>query len=627
MCGFAGHFLPNGVIPPDNSLDYALDLLRHRGPDSTGKLSLRVSSGYIEFGFRRLAIIDLSSDANQPFISQDERFVLVFNGEIYNYVELRETLISKGRTFQTNSDTEVLITAWLEWGVDSLSKFIGMFSIAIFDKFTSEIWCARDAYGIKPFYYSNKNGSFVFASEIHALMSLARKSPVMNRDIAMQYVINGEYDRSRYTFFDGVLQLQPGHFLKISLGDSKPIAEPQRWWFPKVEENLDLSFSEAAEELRDTFLESVSLHLRSDVKFATALSGGLDSSAIICAIRALQPEVELHTFSFMADDPNLDESVFIGIINRQVGAVRHQVDISPQSFSRDIEDLIRTQGEPFGSTSLYAQYRVYQSANESGFKVVLDGQGADELLAGYHGYPESRIRSLIDDKDYAQVVSFISNWAKLPGRDVKSLLQSSAYNSLPSPIGRVVKSVATNMRIPKFIKGDPGIFPRFPEVYADRDWTGRRLSERLLKEQSNGALVSLLRHSDRNSMRWSIESRVPFLNPKLSQLLSSFPEKFLLSDQGETKSVFKESMRGIVDQQILDRKDKIGFTSPQIKWVTRDLLNEDSLRDGILSVDFFDQKLVQRYLAQETVGGSREMNQKWRIYNLIKWRQIFSIGE
>jgi asparagine synthase (glutamine-hydrolysing) len=625
MCGFVGHFLPNEMITQDNSLDNALNLLKHRGPDATGKLSFNVDSGFIEFGFQRLAIIDLSPEANQPFVSQDGRFVLVFNGEIYNYIELREILISKGRTFHTNSDTEVLIAAWLEWGTDSLSKFVGMFSLVIFDKLESILWCARDAYGIKPFYYSSEKGSFVFASEIQAVLAVSRKSPQMDRDVAFQYIVNGEYDRSGSTFFAGVHQLQPGHFLKISLRGGKLISEPKRWWFPEVGLNSDLTFSQAAEQLRFKFMESVSLHLRSDVKLATALSGVLDSSAIVCAIRAIDPEVELHTFSFIADDPNMNESNFVEAVNKQIGAVSHKVEISPQSFRRDIEDLIRSQGEPFGSTSLYAQYRVYQSASESGFSVVLDGQGADELLAGYHGYPESRVKSLIDVKQYMQMVSFISNWAKLPGRDVRSLLQSSAYSSLPVAIKRIVKSVATSNRTPDFIRGDLGSQSNFTNVYSEHDWFGRRLTERLLKEQSNGALLSLLRHADRNSMRWSIESRVPFLNPELSELLFSFPEKFLLSNVGETKSVFKESMRGIVNQQILDRKDKIGFASPQLKWVTRDLLNEDSISDGLSAVDFFNPKLVQSYLGQSTIGGSKDMNQKWRIYNLVKWRQVFNI--
>ena len=607
-------------------MDEALNLLKHRGPDARGRLTLNLDSGCVEFGFQRLAIIDLSPEANQPFVSHDGRFVLVFNGEIYNYIELRETLISKGRTFHTNSDTEVLIAAWLEWGTESLSKFVGMFSFVIFDNLESVLWCARDAYGIKPFYYLNEESSFVFASEIQAVLALSRKSAEMDHDVAFQYVVNGDYDRSRRTFFEGVHQLQPGHFLKIDLRRSKLISEPQRWWHPKVGLNSDLTFSQAAEQLRCKFMESVSLHLRSDVKLATALSGGLDSSAIVCAIRAIHPEVELHTFSFMADDPNINESNFIEVVNKQVGAVSHKVEISPQSFFRDVEDLIRSQGEPFGSTSLYAQYRVYRSASESGFTVVLDGQGADELLAGYHGYPESRVKSLLDSKQYAQIVSFISNWAKLPGRDVKSLLQSSAYSSLPEAIGRIVKSVATNKRIPRFMNGDLGSLSNFTDVYSEHDWFGRRLSQRLLKEQSNGALLSLLRHADRNSMRWSIESRVPFLNPELSELLLSFPEKFLLSDVGETKSVFKESMRGIVDQRILDRKDKIGFASPQMKWVTRDLLNEDSVRDGLSSIEFFDPKLVQNYLGQSNIGGTKDMNQKWRIYNLIKWRQVFNMG-
>jgi asparagine synthase (glutamine-hydrolysing) len=626
MCGFVGRYIRNGSLIKPTTLNFALDLLKHRGPDSSGQCTFDLEPGVLQFGFRRLSIIDLSISGNQPFTSSDKRFVMVFNGEIYNYLELRNLLISKGHIFKSHSDTEVLISAWQEWGIESVRKLIGMFSIIIYDKLKSELWCIRDAYGIKPFFYSYTNDDFSFASEINALVKMNGFPPRMNQDIAMKYIIEGEYDRSVDTFFEGVFQLQPGHYFKIELKKSISI-HSDRWWFPDVHEDKSLSFKEAAETLREQFLESIKIHLRSDVRVATALSGGLDSSAIVSAVRKIEPDIDIHTFSYAADDAKINEGKWIDLVNSKTHSIPHLVEISPTDFYNDLNDLIRTQGEPFGSTSLYAQYKIYRTAREAGVTVILDGQGADELLAGYFGYPENRVQSLLDNHEYYSALSLISKWSKWPGRESKYLIRSSAKYLLPMKSQKIVSKYLQTFNHPAFVNKEYLPSQSFSDVYPGVNWNGRRLSQRLLKEQSNGALVSLLRHADRNSMRWSIESRVPFLNTKLSELVMSFPEEYLLNGNGETKSIFREAMRGIVDQRILDRKDKIGFASPQKKWVTRDLLNEESLRDGLLSVDFFDQKLVQRYLAQETIGGSKDMNQKWRIYNLIKWRQIYNIKE
>ena len=627
MCGFVGRYVRHGshVTPVD--INGAIETLKHRGPDSSGLCAFELDSGNLQLGFRRLSIIDLSPSGDQPFTSNDQRFVMVFNGEIYNYLELRSQLISKGHIFKSDSDTEVLITAWQEWGIESVNKFIGMFAIVIFDKLNSEIWCIRDAYGIKPFFYSFDKDSFSFASEINTLIKLQNLSPRMNQDVAMKYVIGGEYDRSVETFFESVYQLDPGHFFKIELANKNITIGSRRWWFPNIKENRSLSFENAAEALREQFLESIRLHLRSDVRVATALSGGLDSSAIVSAIRKIAPDLDIHTFSYVADDHRINERHWIDLVNSKTNSIPHLVEIVPDDFHVDLADLIKSQGEPFGSTSLYAQYRIYKTAKEAGVTVMLDGQGADELLAGYFGYPENRVQSLLDNRAYFPAISLISKWSKWPGREPKYLVTSSAIYILPDKLQKITSQKVRLHGFPSFVNKDFLFDKNFVDVYPDQDWKGRRLTQRLLKEQSNGALTSLLRHADRNSMRWSVESRVPFLNTNLSELVLTFPEKYLLNDNGETKSVFREAMRGIVDQRILDRKDKIGFASPQKKWVTRDLLNEESLRDGLLSVDFFDQKLVQRYIAQETIGGSKDMSQKWRIYNLIKWRQIFNIRE
>jgi asparagine synthase (glutamine-hydrolysing) len=624
MCGFVGRYVRDELRVKPTSIDVALDSLKHRGPDSTGQSFFEINPGVLQFGFRRLAIIDLSTSGNQPFHSSDNRFSMVFNGEIYNYLELKNLLISKGYIFKSNSDTEVLISAWQEWGIESIQKFVGMFSVVIYDKLKSELWCIRDAYGIKPFFYSYTNGDFSFASEIDALVKMNVHSPRMNQDIALKYIVEGEYDRSVDTFFEGIHQLEPGHFFKIDLKQNISI-QSTRWWFPDANANKTISFDDAAEALREQFLESIKLHLRSDVRVATALSGGLDSSAIVSAIRKLEPDIDIHTFSYVADDSKIDESRWIDLVNSKTNSIPHLVEITPTDFYSDLDDLIRSQGEPFGSTSLYAQYKIYQTAKSAGVTVMLDGQGADELLAGYFGYPENRVQSLIDNKDFYGALSLISNWSKWPGRESKYLIRTSLKYLLPGITKNVISDYLTAHSYPSFIKKGYNSKNAFPDVYPEANWSGRRLTQRLLKEQSNGALACLLRHADRNSMRWSIESRVPFLNTNLSELVLSFPERFLLSPSGETKSIFRESMRGIVDQTILDRKDKIGFATPQSKWVTQEFLEKELISNGSLNVDFIDQRLLENYILSKPQNSLLKMNLSWRILNLSKWKQIAGV--
>ena len=625
MCGFVGMFSYSNERSPTNEFEKALELLKHRGPDSSGYVSRQLSHGQITLGFRRLAIIDLSAMADQPFTTSDGNFTIVFNGEIYNYLELRDQLLSKGHRFETKSDTEVLVCAWKEWGEASISKLTGMFSFIILDNRKQVLWCVRDAYGIKPFFYKIENQNILFGSEIRALLSLSKSTPAINPSLAVDYILGGEYDRSRSTFYEGVFQLEPGHFMRLDLSQGMQILNPKRWWLPEIKENFSLSFSEAAEKLREEFCKSVEIHMRSDVRVATALSGGLDSSAIVSVIRKLKPDIDIHTFSYIADDPRIDEAKWVDFVNKSTNSISHKVQISASDFRTDIDDLIRTQGEPFGSTSLYAQFRIYKAAHESGVTVMLDGQGADELLAGYFGYPESRIRTYIERREWLSLISFVSDWSKWPGRESQKLIKPLVKNLLPNQLANLLaKSLARGLN-PSLIKGDFSYPERIPDIYTSEVWTHRRLMQRLLKEQSNGALISLLRHADRNSMRWSIESRVPFLNNQLTELVLSFPENFLLSGNGETKSVFREAMRGIVDENILSRRDKIGLATPQNSWVTQDLFEDKLLLEGLRTIDFLDFKETKEYLAKSHEVSPDLANRKWRILNLIKWKMISQV--
>ena len=625
MCGFVGQYTRHGASSSQASVEAALELIKHRGPDSLGISTFDLQSGTLKFGFRRLSIIDLSSAANQPFTTADERYSIVFNGEIFNYIELRGQLKLKGYVFRTDSDTEVLLTAWQEWGLGSLNRFIGMFAFVIYDKLNSEIWCVRDPYGIKPFFYSSSNGDFKFASELSALNLLRNQPARIDEQTSLRYLIDGEYDRSINTFFQDVFQIQPGHFLKIDLNEKNLLLSQKRWWVPSIETNTEISFSDAAEVIRHEFMESVSIHLRSDVKVATALSGGLDSSAIVSVIRKIYPDIDINTYSYLASDSKINEKQWVDKVNISTGAIPHFIEITKSEFLDDLDDLIKSQGEPFGSTSLYAQYRIYKAAKQSGVTVMLDGQGADELLAGYFGYPENRIHSLLETKSYLQAAKFISGWSKWPGRNASYLLRSSTKQLLPIHIQSFLNSAIKRSNFPSFISRGYLDQNSFVDVFDSDVWSGRRLSQRLLKEQSNGELNSLLRHADRNSMRWSIESRVPFLNPKLSEFVLSLPEHYLISNSGETKSVFREAMRGILNQEVIDRKDKIGFATPQDRWVSKEILLASHILDTVDSFGFLNAKNMKTFFKSESLSNMSQRNMTWRLFNFIKWAQLLDV--
>ena len=417
MCGILGGFWRVPPADMDSRVRHAMQAIEHRGPDDRGVDFFRRADGLLMLGHTRLSIIDLSPSGHQPMTSGDGRFTLVFNGEIYNYRELRQELFELGAHFVSDSDTEVLLQAWTLLGEICLTKLIGMFAFAVYDRTEGSVTLVRDAFGIKPLYYAHKAGrhDFLFASEVGALLPLRHGRPRADWQRAYDYLEHGVQDGLNGTFIEGVNHLPPAHLLRFDLVSG--LCEQRGWWRPRYEQTSALGFDAAAECLREMFLSSVRLHLRSDVPVGAALSGGVDSSAIVCAMRKLEPDMPIHTFSYVAKETAFDEEAWIDIINHHVGALAHKVHVSPSEISRDFEDLVRTQGEPFTSTSLYAQYRIFSEARAQGVPVILEGQGADELLAGYEGYPGQRMRSLLENVEWRRLFLFARAWAKVPGRE------------------------------------------------------------------------------------------------------------------------------------------------------------------------------------------------------------------
>jgi asparagine synthase (glutamine-hydrolysing) len=653
MCGIFGINYTNGKQVDLTALQNASTILHHRGPDDEGYLLTETKTGRLllcggrdttselnlpsiqhltdhqfnlALGFRRLSILDLSSAGHQPMASNDGKYWIIFNGEIYNYIELRTELARYGYEFHTGSDTEVILAAYQHWGVDCLSRFIGMWAFALLDRRENQLFLARDPFGIKPLYYARNEERFAFASEIKLLLECFNVSRQINPNRIYDYLRFGITDYGEETIFAEIRQVPAAHYLLIQLDNAAP-AKLKRYWGIDLNLRADISFDDAAARLRELFLESVNLHLRSDVPIGTALSGGIDSSAIVMAMRHLNPQLEIHTFSYIADDPAVSEEHWADIVIDAAKAISHKVRPTPAEMMSDLNQLIDTQDEPFGSTSIYAQHRVFQLAHEAGIKVMLDGQGADELLAGYPFYLTSRVASLLRQGQLTEANRLTKQASNLPQSTGMNLLARAGVSLLPTGIRRLAKRATENGAEPGWLNNEwfarRGIEPRQPFKNRGQDI----LREQLHHTVVESSLPMLLRYEDRNSMAHSIESRVPFLTVPLAEFIFSLPESYLIGPDGTSKRVFRQAMRGIVPDAILDRRDKIGFATPERKWLK-------TLRpwvDGVLQSDAAEQipALNIQAVRQEweaVVGEQKSFDFRvWRWLNVIRWTENLQV--
>ena len=599
----------------------ALDALGRRGPNDRGTKVVALPTSTVVLGHTRLSIIDLSDGGHQPMHSADGRLVVVFNGEIYNYRELRAELQAHGHVFCTASDTEVLLQAWQRWGEACLPRLNGMFAFALLDRQEGTLTCVRDPFGIKPFFYAADGAQLAFASELPAVNALRGGGVQLDLQRAYDYLVHGDYDTSERTFLRGVNHLMPGHLLRMRLGEAPGV--PVRWWQPRISPVQRISFPEAAQVFREKLLTSVRLHLRSDVALGAALSGGLDSSTIVCAMRHVEPDLPIHTFSYVARGSAVSEETWVDRISAHVGAVSHKVEVAPRDLASDLDDMILAQGEPFGSTSIYAQYRVYRLAREHGVTVTLDGQGADELLAGYSGYPGKRARSLIDEGRFGAAWGFLRGWSQWPDRVLREGVKAAVAEVVDGPVYDALRRLNGSTLEPEWLDVGAlqaqGVQVRFPRQRSPWDQPGRRLVAELAHSVTRRGLPSLLRHGDRNSMRFSVESRVPFLTADLADFLLTLPEDYLISPGGETKSILRAAMRGIVPDEVLDRRDKIGFSTPELAWL-REIAPE--VRDWLgadVGLDFLHRdRLVAGFDAVMAERAPFSW-QVWRWINFTRW--------
>jgi asparagine synthase (glutamine-hydrolysing) len=629
MCGIAGVIATEWTESLGRALRRAVAGIRHRGPDDEGVLFMpeppREGQPLVALANRRLAIIDPGPSGHQPMISADGRWTLVVNGEIYNYLELRGELERRGARFRSNSDTEVLVEALAAWGTDCLPKLQGMFAFAAFDRRTNRVVLARDPFGIKPLYYAYSGRGVAFASEIRSVLEFPGVGRLVDPPRLYEFLARSNTDYGDGTLLRDVRQVPSGHYLEIPV-DRPGEIRTQRYWSLDLDQEVSWSFNEAAERVRDAFLQSMRLHLRSDVPLGFALSGGIDSSAVVMAARhVLGRDQELQTFSFIPDDARIDEEHHVDAIGEAAGAVMHKFRLRPEELRRDVEILTERQGEPFASPVIYAQYRVMQLAADSGVKVVLGGQGADEMLAGYDRYLPARVSSLLRQgrwkHAYATATAPVTPYPGGRGR----LLRAAIVGALPARLAHAVYSRfrPAHRTIP-WINQD-WFAQRGVRPPAEWSASGMRVMRQMLAHDLlERQIQALMRYEDRNAMAFSLENRVPFLYAPLVELLFSLPEQHVLAADGTRKAVFRQAMRGIVPDSILDRRDKIGFSVPSTAWfdALRPWMSERlSLAAGLPCLD--GQQVQMQRLALLAGKSWADPTLIWRWVSLATWAERF----
>jgi asparagine synthase (glutamine-hydrolysing) len=531
MCGIAGIIKFDGSKVDHLQLKEMCSELIHRGPDAEGLWSN--NNGSVGFGHRRLSIIDLTSSADQPMHYAENRYTLVFNGEIYNYVELKSTLTRHGYQFNTNSDTEVLLALYDRKKEKCLEHIDGMFAFAIWDEQEQELFCARDRFGEKPFFYFRNEECLVFASEIKALRKVIAQISV-DKNLVQRFLKENYKTTPEQSYFTDVIQLPAAHYLRIKNNN----VEIKKYWEIALNRRTTyIRTSRYQEQFYALFSRSVTRRLRSDVKVGSSLSGGLDSSAVVCCIHQLQHS-DFSTFSARFPDSPGDEGKWIEEVIAYTGIANYQIAPDADQFIEQLNKIIYSHEFPVASTSVYAQWCVMQLARNHGVKVLLDGQGADEFLAGYDNLKYFALWELYRK---GKIMQF--------RKEVQFLKENFGRN----------RSVGL-----KFIY-DPllQLFGRRRKIY-DKGYT---LKERL-KYAVEFELPELLRYADRNSMGNSIEVRLPFLSPELVEFAFSLPPEQIYQ-KGRTKYVLREAVKNILPQNIYMRKDKIGFAPPENSWMQR----------------------------------------------------------
>lgn len=608
MCGICGIINRTGQSVQYENLHPMMIKMKYRGPNDEGTFCYN----NIGLGFVRLSILDLSYAGHQPFQDTEKRYSLVFNGEIYNYIELRRELEQLGEVFLSDTDTEVLLKAYIQWGEACLDRFNGMFAFVIFDKQMNRIFGARDRYGIKPFYYCVTGRQFVFASEIPPILETQCVKPQVNEQVVFDYLIFNRTDQTENTFFEGIKKLQHGCCFTIENNKF----QIRKWYDLKERVKSAKPFSNA-EEYKSCLKSSIRLRLRSDVPVGVCLSGGLDSSSITSLLIKDFQQTELNTFSAVYGMGETgDESEYINEYKGK-SCNMHYTTPTAQSLLADLMNFINIQAEPIPSLGPYAQYKVMQKA-KGNVVVTLDGQGADEELAGYHYFFGFFFKDLFHEREYGTLIKEMMAYNKM--HHSLFAYKTFLYFLLPKKIRSSARANEYGYISPSFVNKYIGSNSIAGNLYASNS-----LNEALL-DHFEYKLEHLLKWNDRNSMASSIESRVPFLDYNLVERTLATPSNEKIHN-GVTKNILRKSMLGTIPEKIRLRMDKVGFCTPQDEWF-RDkqmvpfincIITSETFRNrGIFNVDKV-VKLYEQHLNGE-INISKEI---WKWIHLELWYRTF----
>lgn len=665
MCGISGIIgAKSNKINLKNLVDQN-SIIRHRGPDDEGyvlidkhrniitaggkdtpkevwetntpykpiiEINMLDNANYIlAFGHRRLSILDLSPFGHCPMAYNNGRYWITYNGEVYNYLELKTELEEKGHNFISNTDTEVILASYAEWGEKCLEKFNGMWAFAIYDSITHEVFISRDRFGIKPLYYwFSPFGDFCFGSEIKQFTQHSDWKAQLNGQRAYDYLVYSFTDHTKETMFKGVFVIPPGHYFKSNIehihADQQETIATIPWYKLKQKQN-ERNIEEAGEDFKQYFKSSVNLHLRADVLVGSALSGGLDSSAIVCEVNNLlltQGKHEIQkTFSSCATDERFNEKKWVDIVIKHTQVDAHFVYPELKDVFKLTPEIIWYQDEPYQSQATFLGFHVFQKARQNNVKVLMNGQGADEYLGGYGQYTVARYASLLKK---GKVVEFLKDINKSkPNTPIKIFLRV-LYHLFPDTLKRkfarklgnytqILNLFDLNKLNAKHIHPNDLIKIKQKKV---KDIT--------LYQLFHSPLPKYLRLEDRNSMAHSVEARVPFLDFRLVEYCYGLPDHYL-DYQGVTKRIMRLGLKDILPEKIANRKDKKGFITPEEKWVKEEqpelfrqkIKEAIEVSKGIIKPEaliYFDKVILGKIPFDYTY---------WRIILFAEWIKRFEV--
>ena len=617
MCGISG-ILGSGWEP--SQLTAMVDSLAHRGPDDRGRY-VDPANG-VGLGHNRLSILDLGPAGRQPMADASGRLHLVFNGEIYNYRELREEL--HDYPYRTRTDTEVILAAYRQWGVSCVEHFNGMFAFALWDASRRQLFAARDRLGIKPFYYCHLNGCFLFASEIKALLAAGFPAR-MSQEILRDYLLQGWYEHRPETFFEGIRSLQPGHTLLCRDGE---LHEAPYWELSRIAEETTETFDAGQETWRELLAErlddAVRLRLRSDVPVGMHLSGGLDSSALLATLDHLLPaESRLEAFTATFGDARYDEVIHSRRVARSLDLQLHAAPFRPDELWATAERAQWHQEQPFGGVSTLGYWNLEQTARERGITVLLEGQGGDELFGGYAYYQADHVQDLLDTGRQDDIEPFLARCAERQGLSPEQL--TLKVERMRRSRGKIFQDGSSFLRTDCLADDFSRLGPSSPELRLPETSAFRRARVRDLRYTK---LPRVLRFNDRMSMAFGRELRVPLLDHRLVELSFQLPDDLLLHD-GHTKWPLRRALEGRLDDQIR-LAPKRAVVTPQKEWFRGPLRQEIAARlerSELARLGILDRQRALAAFHQFTHDPKIENAfYLWQWLNLDLWIETFRVS-